>query len=93
MKFSHIIVSEFPVGVSLEAEPNSGLPATAFDDVVVDKLMGVAAHLVELGAGLVGCQKCIHPQVKDYLRQNVSEKIPSLDTYITYRIAGNIGGN
>ena len=66
------------MGVSLEAEPNSRLPATAFDDVIVDKLMGVASHLVELGAGLVGCQKCIHPQVKDYLRQNVSEKIPYL---------------
>ena len=81
------------MGVSLEAEPNSGLPTTAFDDVVVDKLMGVASHLVELGAGLVGCQKCVHPQVKDYLSQNVSEKIPNLDTYIIYRIAGNIGGN
>jgi hypothetical protein len=64
------------VGVSLEAGLNSALPTTAFDDVMVDKLMGVAAHLVDLGAGLVGCQKCVHPQVKDYLREKVSEKIP-----------------
>ena len=66
----------------MEAEPNSGLPATAFDDIVVDKLMGVASHLVELGVGLVGCQKCVHPRVKDYLRQNVSEKTANLDMHI-----------
>lgn len=76
------------MGVSLEAGPNSGLPTTAFDDVVIDKLMGVATHLVELGAGLVGCQKCVHPQVKDYLRQKVSEKIANLDTYIILLFLG-----
>ena len=62
------------MGVSLEAESNSGLPHTIFDDVIVDKLMGVGSHLVNLGVGLVGCQKCVHPQVKEYLREQVSTK-------------------
>ena len=59
------------MGVSLEAEPSSGLPSSAFEDVIVDKLMGVASHLVDLGVGLVGCQKCVHPKIKDYLREKV----------------------
>ena len=67
-----MMFADFPEGVSLEAEPDSGLADTAFDDVVVERLMGVASHLVELGVGFVGCQKCIHPQVKDYLREKVS---------------------
>lgn len=62
------------MGVSLETEPNSGVAPTAFDDVIVDKLMGVASHLAELGVGLVGCQKCVHPQIKDYLKDKVSER-------------------
>ena len=61
------------MSVSLEVESGSGLPSTAFEDVIVDKLMGMATHLVGMGVGLVGCQKCVHPQVKDYLREKVRE--------------------
>ena len=58
--------------MSLEVESNSGLHHMTLDDVVVAKLMGVASDLVQLGVGLVGCQKCVHPQLKDYLRSKVS---------------------
>ena len=58
--------------MSLEAESNSGLHHMTLDDVVVEKLMSVASNLVQLGVGLVGCQKCVHPQLKDYLRAKVS---------------------
>lgn len=69
------------MGVSLEAEPNSGLPSSVFEDVIIDKLMGMASYLVDLGVGLIGCQKCVHPQIKDYLREKVSEnKINYLGT-------------
>ena len=67
--------------MSLEAEPNSGLPSSAFEDVIIDKLMGVAFHLVDLGVGLVGCQKCVHPQIKDYLREKVSENNFGISNY------------
>ena len=55
-------------------ESNSGISDTVFDDVVLEKLMGMASHLVQLGVGFVGCQKCVHPRVKDYLRQKVREQ-------------------
>lgn len=58
--------------MSLEAESNSGLHYIALDNVVVAKLMDVASVLVQLGVGLVCCQKCVHPQLKDYLRSKVS---------------------
>ena len=54
-------------------ESNSRLSHTTFDDVIVDKLMGVASHLVDLEVGLVGCQKCVHPKVKEYLRDKVGK--------------------
>lgn len=52
-------------------ESNSGLCHITLDDVVVAKLMGVASDLVQLGVGFVGCQKCVHPQLKDYLKEKV----------------------
>ena len=64
-------IIDFPVGVSLEAESDSGLHNSAFEDMVITRLMGVASRVVELGAGLVGCQKCVHPLLKDYLREKV----------------------
>ena len=60
------------MGVCLEAESESGLSCSAFDDVVLSKLVGVASRVVELGAGLVGCQKCVHPLLKDYFNEKVS---------------------
>ena len=65
-------IADFPVGVSLEAESDSGLSDSAFDDMVLSKLMGVASRAVELGAGLVACQKCVHPLLKNYLEEKVS---------------------
>lgn len=59
------------MGVSLEAESETDI---LLEDVVVSRLMRLAASLVGKGVGLVGCQKCIHPQVSDYLRENVSIK-------------------
>lgn len=40
---------------------------------VVQQLRTVAMNLVQEGVGFVGCQKCIHPTVKEYLREQVRQ--------------------
>jgi len=45
---------------------------------VVQQLRTVAVNLVEEGVGFVGCQKCIHPTVKEYLREQVKQSDVSL---------------
>ena len=47
---------------------------------VVQQLRTVAINLVEEGVGFVGCQKCIHPTVKEYLREQVRQVDVSLFT-------------
>ena len=37
--------------------------------VVLRRLMGVASHLVEMGIRFVGCQKVIHPLLRDFWRE------------------------
>ena len=39
---------------------------------VLRELMRLGAGLVEAGVGFVGCQKVVHPLLKDYWRENVS---------------------
>ena len=39
---------------------------------VLKELMRLAVHLVEAGVRFVGCQKVVHPLIKDYWRKKVS---------------------
>ena len=41
------------------------------EEVVLRRLMRLADSLVEMGVKFVGCQKTIHPLVKDYFREKV----------------------
>ena len=41
------------------------------EGLVLDGLLSLAAGLVSSGVGMVGCQKCVHPLVKEYLREEV----------------------
>lgn len=41
------------------------------EDVVLEQLMKIFEQTIEMGVGMVGCQKVIHPLVKDYLREKV----------------------
>jgi hypothetical protein len=49
-----------------------GVAGTSVDDVYLGHLMTLGRGLVSGGVGLVACQKCIHPTLKDYLHQEVS---------------------
>ena len=42
------------------------------ESVVLKGLMRLAVHLVEAGVMFIGCQKVVHPLIKDYWRQEVS---------------------
>ena len=44
------------------------------EEVIVQQLMAVAENLVQEGVGFVGCQKCIHPLIKEYLREQVGRR-------------------
>lgn len=45
----------------------------AVEASILDILLQLADRLVEEGVALVGCQKCVHPLVKERLRQHVCE--------------------
>ncbi|CAI8055910.1 McKusick-Kaufman/Bardet-Biedl syndromes putative chaperonin, partial [Geodia barretti] len=51
------------------------------ESVVLKGLMRLAVHLVEAGVRFVGCQKVVHPLIKDYWRQEgvyVADRLSSL---------------
>lgn len=48
-----------------------GVCGVSVDDVVVEELMETGRVLVERGVGLIACQKCVHPALKDYLKGEV----------------------
>ena len=45
---------------------------TAVEEAVLQQMLELAANLVTLGVGFVGCQKCIHPLIKDFFKQKVT---------------------
>ena len=42
------------------------------ETAILGQLLSLAECLVAMGVGFVACQKCMHPLLKDYLRENVS---------------------
>lgn len=48
-----------------------GVSGVNVDDVVLEGLMAMGRVLVERGVGLLACQKCIHPNLRDYLNEKV----------------------
>lgn len=48
-----------------------GVGLVSVEEVVVEVLLFVGQVLVERGVGLLACQKCIHPTLRDYLLQHV----------------------
>lgn len=41
------------------------------DEVIEAELIAMGHVLVERGVGLLACQKCVHPALKDYLKNKV----------------------
>lgn len=66
-----LVPPEFPRNIELVTTDPSIMGGRTVEDVIVQQLMAVAESLVQDGVGLVGCQKCIHPLVKEYLREQV----------------------
>lgn len=56
-------VSQVVSGEMEQAEVSKG---------VVEQMKGVAFALVQAGVGLVACQKCIHPTLKEFLKEKVT---------------------
>lgn len=44
----------------------------AVEKVTLAQLMAMAERLVQQGVGFWGCQKCVHPLVKEYLTEEVN---------------------
>ena len=56
--------------MSLSPEP--GFQGSGgFERAELERLRAMVETLVERGVGLVGCQKVVHPQVKQLLRRKV----------------------
>ncbi len=49
-----------------------GVAGVSADEVHLEQLLSMGRGLVEEGVGLVACQKCVHPVLRDYLRSEVS---------------------
>ncbi len=52
-----------------------GAAGVSVDGVIVEELMAMGCALVERGVGLVACQKCVHPTLRDYLQAEVMKLI------------------
>lgn len=44
--------------------------STLADDVILGKIVSLCESLVELGVGIVACQRVVHPEIKRRLRRN-----------------------
>ena len=55
----------YPDGLHLESDAPMGL--VNVEDVVVRRILEMAQSLVHQGVGFIGCQRCIHRRVKEYL--------------------------
>lgn len=74
------IHAEFPREMQLVSADPTVRGNRTMEVAVVQQLKTVAINLVEEGVGFVGCQKCIHPTVKEYLREQVRQVDVSLFT-------------
>lgn len=45
--------------------------SVSVDQVLEVELLSMCQVLVERGVGLLACQKCVHPTLKDYLHREV----------------------
>lgn len=52
-----------------------GVAGVSVDGVLVEELVETGRVLVERGVGLVACQKCVHPVLRDYLQGEVGTVI------------------
>ena len=48
-----------------------GVSGVSVGGVIVEELMEMGRVLVARGVGLVACQKCVHPFLRDYLEREV----------------------
>ncbi len=44
----------------------------ALEEMMVEQLLNLGHVLVEKGVGLLACQKCVHPHLRDYLQREVN---------------------
>ena len=49
----------------------SGLSGECVEEVIEEQILRMGHVLVERGVGLVACQKCVHPRLKDYFQREV----------------------
>ena len=50
--------------------------------VAVEQLLALARGLVQEGVGFLGCQKCLHQKVREYLEEQVGAHITSVIVFL-----------
>lgn len=58
------------------------------EDSAVQQMLSLCGKLIQQGVGFVGCQKCIHPAVRDYLKIKVRVLLLQLCLFLTKQHAG-----
>ena len=70
---TYVVFSDFPRDVQLTTEePLASDGVQEIEAHALRQLMKLGSCLVEEGVGFVGCQKVVHPLLKDYWRERVS---------------------
>lgn len=62
---------EYPRDIKLTSADVLATGREAIESLMLRRLMSLASCLVDMGVKFVGCQKIIHPLVKDYWRDMV----------------------
>ncbi len=65
------IFSRLVLPCAVSGRVSSLLPCASVEDVVWEELVELADTLVKRGVGLLGCQKVVHPLLKERLREQV----------------------
>ena len=74
--------AEFPRDIHLNTvDPSATDGKQELEAVVLGQLMRVASHLVTMGVQFVGCQKVMHPLLKDFLREKVCNPFQTMNIY------------
>ena len=64
-----LVSSDWLDGVQLEVDVSALKQVRGAE---LQELLALARDLVKMGVGFVGCQKCIHPMMREALESNVS---------------------
>lgn len=76
VSFSELLPTDFSREIQLSTvDPTASGGRQEVELAVLRQLIAVADRLVQMEVGFVACQKCMHPLLKDYLREKVCVRV------------------